>query len=57
MMTGKLQNDSFETGDEPEPVGRQKGGHARAAALTPEQRREIAKKAAAARWGAQTARD
>ncbi len=29
-----------------------KGGKARAAALTPEKRREIAKKAAAARWGA-----
>lgn len=27
-----------------------KGGHARAAALTPEQRREIAVKAARARW-------
>jgi len=28
-----------------------KGGHARAAAMTPEERRESAKKAAAARWG------
>lgn len=28
-----------------------KGGKARAAALTPEQRQEIAKKAAAKRWG------
>ncbi len=28
-----------------------KGGAARAASLTPEQRREIAKKAAAKRWG------
>ena len=28
-----------------------KGGKARAASMTPEQRREIAKKAAAARWG------
>ena len=28
-----------------------KGGKARAAKLTPEQRREIAKKAASARWG------
>ena len=27
-----------------------KGGHARAARLTPKKRREIAKKAAAARW-------
>lgn len=46
---------------EPEPArdpralngqkGGLKGGNARAAALTPEQRSEIAKKAAAARWG------
>ena len=32
-------------------LGGQKGGKARAAKLTPEQRSEIAKKAAAARWG------
>jgi hypothetical protein len=31
-----------------------KGGKARAAKLTPEQRAEIAKKAAAARWAAKT---
>lgn len=31
--------------------GGQKGGVARAAKLTPEERREAAKKAAAARWG------
>lgn len=31
--------------------GGKKGGAARAAKLTPEQRREIAKKAAEARWG------
>ena len=31
-------------------LGGQKGGKARAAKLSPEQRREIAKKAAAARW-------
>lgn len=28
-----------------------KGGHARAARLTPERRKEIAKKATSARWG------
>jgi hypothetical protein len=33
-----------------EPVGRARGGVARAQALTPQQRREIAKKAAATRW-------
>ncbi len=32
-------------------LGGAKGGKARAAKLTPEQRVEIAKKAAAARWG------
>ncbi len=31
-------------------LGGKKGGPARAAKLTPEQRKEIAKKAAAARW-------
>jgi len=31
-------------------LGGAKGGHARAAKLTPDQRREIARKAAAARW-------
>lgn len=35
----------------PERSNRAKGGKARAAALTPERRREIAKKAADARWG------
>ena len=33
--------------------GGAKGGPARAAALTPERRREIARKAAATRWGRQ----
>ena len=32
-------------------AGGKKGGKARAASLTPERRKEIAKKAAAARWG------
>jgi hypothetical protein len=32
-------------------LGAKKGGQARAAKLTPEERREIAKKGAAARWG------
>ena len=51
------------TGDEPEDFGRadgkdpaakalgKKGGAARAAKMTPERRKEIAKKAAAKRWG------
>ncbi|MDD4962779.1 MAG: P63C domain-containing protein [Gallionella sp.] len=40
--------------DNNEPKGRAKGGIARADKLTPEQRSEIAKKGAAARWGAET---
>ena len=51
--------------DEPPPVknaaavalgklGGKKGGVARAAALSPRKRKEIAKKAAAARWGKST---
>ena len=50
-MTDQRENDSFAEGEAPEPQGRVRGGKARAAALTPEQRREIARKAAAARWG------
>jgi hypothetical protein len=34
-------------------LGGLKGGQARAEALSPEQRKEIAKKAAAARWGSE----
>lgn len=36
--------------DDDEPTGKAKGGHARAESLSPEERSEIAKKAAAARW-------
>ena len=35
-------------------LGGEKGGRARAANLTPERRKEIAQKAAAARWGDKT---
>lgn len=38
-------------GDGNKPTGRQKGGHARAAALSDDQRQEIARRAAQARWG------
>ena len=37
--------------DVPEPKGKQISGHARAASLTPERRREIGRAAAAVRWG------
>ena len=46
MTTGQIPNDSFD-----EPKGRAKGGIATASKMTHEQRRERAKKAAAARWG------
>lgn len=51
MLTGEVRNDKAEILDPPEPVGRQRSGKARAAALTPERRREIAKQGADARWG------
>ena len=38
-------------------LGGKKGGAARAAALTPEQRSEIARKAAAGRWGVRQGED
>lgn len=51
IATGEIE----ETADAPPPAdyhrrGGEKGGPARAAKLTPEQRSEIAKKAAAKRW-------
>ena len=39
-----------ESDDPPEPKGKQVSALARAASLTPERRREIGRKAAAARW-------
>lgn len=59
VMIGKLATDEIE--EEPDTrdpaavalseKGASKGGKARAAALTPEERREIAIRAARARWG------
>ena len=40
------------TDEVPEPTGRAKSAHARASSMTAEQRSEIARKAAAARWNA-----
>ena len=37
--------------EEPQPEGRARSGHARAASMSAERRAEIARKAAAARWG------
>lgn len=45
MTTGQIPNDSFD-----KPKGRARSGIAAAKNMTPEQRRERAKKAAAARW-------
>lgn len=55
VLIGKIAIGEVEdTGDDPTKAhhsrGGKKGGAARAAALTPEQRSEIAKKAAAKRW-------
>jgi len=55
VMVGKIATGEIEdTGADPSKAhhsaGGKKGGAARAAALTPEQRSEIAKKAAAKRW-------
>ena len=41
----------LESDEPPKPKGKQVSALARAASLTPERRREIGRKAAAARWG------
>ena len=52
VLTGEADDGAPETGKDPaaQSMGR-KGGAARAASMTPERRAEIAKKAAAKRWG------
>jgi hypothetical protein len=52
ILTGEIE-ESTEIDDGKDPAAKalgKKGGAARAKALTPERRREIAKKAAAKRW-------
>jgi hypothetical protein len=54
IMVGRIATGEIEEGSEPETkaaatLGR-RGGKARAASLTPEQRSEIARAAAAVRW-------
>ena len=51
MLTGEMPNDKDTILHPPEPEGRQRSGKARAEALTPERRREIAQQGAEARWG------
>ena len=48
LLTGEAEEQYV---DPAKQVGGQKGGQARADALTPEQRQKIAKEAAKARWG------
>jgi hypothetical protein len=56
IATGEVEDEPVGTGKDPAAValgrkGGLKGGKARAASMTPEQRSEAAKKAARARWG------
>lgn len=56
LTTGDLENDDPDYGKNPAAValgrlGGLKGGKARAASLSAKRRKEIAKKAAEARWG------
>ena len=50
MATGAVPNDKDEILNPPPPAGRVNSAKARAASQTPERRREVARKAAAARW-------
>ena len=55
IATGQVEDEQPDEGKNPAAValgrlGGKKGGKARAAKLSPERRREIAKKAARARW-------
>ncbi len=51
IATGEIEDTAVDPSKAYHSEGGKKGGAARAAALTPEQRAEIAKKAAAKRWG------
>ena len=50
IATGEIKEETFDPGKEYARKGGLKGGRARAEKLSPEQRREIARKAANARW-------
>ena len=50
IATGAVPNDKDEILNPPAPPGRANSAKARVASQTPERRREIARKAAAARW-------
>lgn len=51
LATGDIEEKTAETGTEYARKGGLKGGRSRAASLTPERRREIARLAAKKRWG------
>ena len=51
IATGEVQESGTAPGTEANRKGGLKGGKARAEALTPEERKAIAAKAAAKRWG------
>ena len=51
IATGEVEDNATPADKAHHSRGGKKGGAARAAALTPAQRSEIAKKAAAKRWG------
>lgn len=51
IATGEMEETIADPSKARHSAGGKKGGAARAAALKPEQRSEIAKKAAAKRWG------
>lgn len=56
IATGEIE-DTPETGDGKDQAAKalgRKGGRARAEAMTPERRTEIARKAASKRWGRET---
>ncbi len=51
IATGQMEDAEVSTKDEGAAAVGRKGAAARAASMTPERRAEIAKKAAATRWG------
>ncbi len=51
IATGEVEDTGADPSKEHHSRGGKKGGAARAAALSPEERSEIARKAAAKRWG------
>ncbi len=52
IATGEIEDNATAPDKAHHSAGGKKGGPARAASMTPERRAEIARKAAAKRWGA-----